>query len=279
MGQNGETITLILLVILGFTTWQGLNSPGVMEKYLFSTEAIRFRRQWMRLVSPAFLHGSWGHFAGNAITLYFFGGNLEDRLGPGFMLGMFFVSVAGGHLLCMLLHRHGDYRAVGASGGALGLLFCTIILIPGMWIMIFPLPIPIPAAFYGIGFLIYTLFSLRGGSGVSHEAHLGGMLSGILITLLQFPKLVFQQPLLISLLLALSGIGIWYFHVNPGRVPGFFGMQVKGKVQDIKQAQHRRSEQQIDALLDKVSKNGIQSLSDRERKILQDASRNRRQQR
>lgn len=275
MQGNGETITLILLIIMGFTTWQGLNTPGVMEKYLFSTEAIRFRQQWIRLLSPAFLHGSWSHFAGNAITLYFFGGSIENRFGSGLMLGIFLTSLAGGHALCMLLHRHGDYRAVGASGGALGLLFSAIILNPGMRIMIFPIPFQIPASLYGIGFLLYTLSSLRGGSGVSHEAHLGGMLTGILVSLMQFPGAFQHQPLLICALIALSGVGIWYFHANPGRVPGFLGMQVRGKVQDIKQAKTRRNEQQIDALLDKVSKNGIQSLTDRERKTLQEASRNR----
>lgn len=273
--MHGETITFLLLIVLGFTTWQGLNQPGVMEKYLFSTEAIRFRRQWIRLVSPAFLHGSWGHFAGNAITLFFFGRNLENMLGPGFLLGIFFASVAGGHLLCMLLHRNGDYRAVGASGGALGLLFSTIMILPGMRIMIFPIPLPIPAWIYALGFLFYTLSSLRGGSGVSHEAHLGGMLTGLLLTLIQYPELFGQQPLLVCTLLLLACGGIWYFHANPGRVPGFLGSQVRGKVDEYKQSRNQRSEDQLDALLDKVSKNGIQSLSSRERQILQDASRKR----
>ena len=274
--MHGETITILLLIVLGFTTWQGLNQAGVMEKYLFSTEAIRLRRQWIRLVSPAFLHGSWGHFAGNAITLYFFGRTLENQLGPGFLLGVFFASVIGGHLLCMLLHRHGDYRAVGASGGALGLLFSTIILMPGMRIMIFPVPIPIPAWIYAMGYLLYTLSSLRGGSGVSHEAHLGGMLSGIAVTLMHYPGLITQQPLLVAALLGISGGGIWYFHMNPGRVPGFLGKQARGKMDEFKQARHQRNEDQLDALLDKVSKEGIQSLSNRERQLLQDASRNRR---
>lgn len=273
--MHGETITLLLLIILGFTTWQGLNRPGVMESYLFSTDAIRFRRQWIRLISPAFLHGSWGHFAGNAITLFFFGRGLENSYGPGFLLGMFFCSVAGGHGLCMLLHRQGDYRAVGASGGALGLLFASILLMPGMRIMLFPLPIPIPAWLYAIGFLFYTLSSLRGGSGVSHEAHLGGMLTGVVITLLQFPSLFGRQPWLILFILAVSLGGIYYFHMNPGRAPGFWGLQWRGMVSRYKQSKHRRNEDQIDELLDKVSKQGIQSLSERERTILQNASRSR----
>jgi len=273
--MHGDTITLLLLIILGFTTWQGLNNPTVIPRYVFSTEAIRFRRQWIRLVSPAFLHASWGHFAGNAITLFFFGRNLENQLGSGFLLGIFFVSVAGGHALCLLLHRHGEYQALGASGGALGLLFSAILLSPGMRIFFFPLPIPIPAWIYAIGFLFYTLSSLRGGTGVSHEAHLGGMLTGSLVTLIQFPGLLSHQPFLITTLLLLGGGGVWYFHVNPGRVPGFLKFRLRSQLDHMRTSRDHKSSQRVDDLLDKVSKHGIQSLTPRERKLLEEASRNR----
>jgi membrane associated rhomboid family serine protease len=274
--MHGETITLLLLIILGFTTWQGLNQPGVMEKYLFSTDAIRFRRQWIRLVSPAFLHSGWGHFAGNAITLYFFGSHLENAFGPGLLLGMFFCSVAGGHALCLWLHkRGGDYRAIGASGGALGVLFATILLAPGMTLFIFPLPIPIPGWLYALGFLFYTLSSLRGGSGVSHEAHLGGMLSGVAVTLIRFPGAFASSPLLVTAILAASGGGLWYFHQNPGRIPGFLRMRVRGAMEERHQRKHREESVRVDDLLDKVSKHGLHSLTQRERKLLEDASRRR----
>lgn len=273
--MHGDTITLLLLIILGFTTWQGLNNPTVIPRYVFSTEAIRFRRQWIRLVSPAFLHASWGHFAGNAITLFFFGRNLENQLGSGFLLGIFFVSVAGGHALCLLLHRHGEYQALGASGGALGLLFSAILLSPGMRIFFFPLPIPIPAWIYAIGFLFYTLSSLRGGTGVSHEAHLGGMLTGSLVTLIQFPGLLSHQPFLITTLLLLGGGGVWYFHVNPGRVSGFLKFRLRSQLDHMRASRDHKSSQRVDDLLDKVSKHGIQSLTPRERKLLEEASRNR----
>ena len=274
--MHGDTLTLLLCIVIGFTTWQGLNNPGVMERYLFSTELFRLRREWVRLVSPAFLHGSWGHFFGNAITLFFFGRGLENALGPGVLLGTFFVSVAGGHGLCLLLHKQGDYRAVGASGGALGILFSTIILFPGMTIMFFPLPIPIPAWLYALGFLFYTLSSMRGGSGVSHEAHLGGMLTGVLVTLVQNPGLLLSQPLLILVILSVSGVGIWYFHANPGRVPGFFKMAAQDRKNARTGRKKSRKEQTVDDLLDKVSREGIQSLSKRERELLQEASKQRR---
>lgn len=273
--QYGDTLTLLLIITLGFTTWQGLNKPMVMQKYLFSTELFRMRKEWIRLVSPAFLHGGWGHYAGNAITLYFFGRGLENALGAGVLLGTFFGSVAGGHGLCLLLHKHSDYRAIGASGGALGILFSTILLSPGMRIMLFPLPIPIPAWLYALGFLFYTLTSLRGGGGISHEAHLGGMLTGVLVTLMQFPGLFLEQPVLITVILAASGGGIWYFHMNPGQVPGFFKLKIKDTLHQRKQKQHQNREADLDSLLDKVSKQGIHSLTKRERERLQEASKNR----
>lgn len=277
--MHGDTLTLLLCITLGFTTWQGLNRPGVMEKYLFSAEQFRLRREWIRLVSPAFLHGSWGHFAGNAITLFFFGSRLENALGPGTMLGIFFISVIGGHGVCLLLHSRNDYRAVGASGGALGILFSTIMLFPGMTIMIFPLPLPIPAWLYALGFLFYTLFSMRGGGGVSHEAHLGGMLSGAAVTLLQHPGLFSAQPLLISLLLASGGFGLWYFHANPAAVPGFLRMKVQDRMKQRTSGTRRKREKTVDELLDKVSREGIQSLTARERELLQEASQKRRERR
>jgi membrane associated rhomboid family serine protease len=273
--MHGDTLTLLLCIVIGFTTWQGLNRPGVMERYLFSAEQFRLRREWLRLISPAFLHGSWGHFAGNAITLFFFGRSLENALGPGVLLGTFFISVAGGHALCLLLHKHEDYRAIGASGGALGILFSTILLFPGMTLLIFPIPIPIPGWLYALGFLFYTLSSMRGGSGVSHEAHLGGMLTGVAVTLLQHPSLFLSQPLLIVVILGISGIGIWYFHANPGRVPGFFRMALRDRLNALSNRSSQKRDRTVDELLDKVSREGIQSLTPREREILQQASKQR----
>jgi len=274
--MHGETITLLLLIVLGFTTWQGLNRPGVMDAYMFSTDALRFRRQWFRLFTPAFLHGSWGHFAGNAITLFFFGRGLENALGPGILLGLFFGSVAGGHGLCWFLHRQGgDYRSIGASGGTLGLLFAAILLMPGMSIFIFPIPLPIPAWLYALGFLIYTLSSMGGGSGVSHEAHLGGMLSGILLTWMQFPQQVMKQPLLLTVILVISLVGLYSAHANPGRVPGFWKWRVRQWLYQRDQTRRQQAEDDVDALLDKVSRQGIQSLTARERERLQAASRKR----
>jgi membrane associated rhomboid family serine protease len=275
--MQSDHITLLLLIVLGFTTHQGLTRYGVMAKYRFSSEAIRLRRQWVRLVSPAFLHANWGHFASNAITLFFFGRGLERAFGPDMLLGVFFLSVIGGSGLCLLLHRREEYQALGASGGALGVLFACVFLMPGMSIMLFPLPIPIPAWFYAMGFLLYTLKGVHSPSGgISHEGHLGGLISGVLVAWMSRPALVQSQPILLVMVLGLSAAGVWYFHANPGRVPGFLRWHVKEKVNAYKRRRSQDQALHVDALLDKVAEQGLHSLTDRERKALEEASKQRR---
>lgn len=275
--MQSEQMTLLLLVALGVTTYQGLTKYGVMAKYQFSSEAIRLRGQWVRLVSPAFLHANWGHFASNAITLFFFGRGLEGAFGGEMLLGVFFLSVIGGSGLCLLLHWREEYQALGASGGALGVLFAYVFLLPGRSIMLFPLPVPIPAWLYALGFLGYTLkgvHSPRGG--ISHEGHLGGLISGVVVAWMSRPGLVMAQPLLLGAVLGLSAAGVWYFHANPGRVPGFLRWQVKERVAAFQRRRSREQALAVDGLLDKVAREGLHSLSDRERKVLEEASRQRR---
>lgn len=276
--MNSETITILLIVTLGFTTHNGLMRPDVTAKYLFSAEGIRLRRQWIRLVSPAFLHADWGHFAANAITIYFFGGVMESTYGAGMMLGTFFLSVAGGSAICLLLHRREEYRALGASGGALGLIFATIFLLPGLRIGFFLIPVRLPAWIYAIGYLLYTLQGLRNSRGnISHEGHLGGLITGVLVALLHNPRTVLAQSWLLAVVLVFSGAGIWYFHANPGRVPGFLRWRLRMAVGDLKRKKSKQDSEEIDRLLDKVARDGIHSLSARERARLEEASKQRRE--
>lgn len=277
--MNAHAYPFLLILILGFTTYQGLHRLDILSKYQFSAEWIRLRKQWYRVLSCAFLHSSWGHFFGNALSIYFFGSLLASK-GAGVLLGIFFLSVAGGSLLCLFLHRDEEYRAIGASGGCLGLVFASVFIFPGGSIMLFPLPIPIPTWLYAIAYLFFTLQGLRNGSGnISHEGHLGGLLTGVLTAWLRYPAEVLEQPLLLAFVLAGSGFGIWYFHENPGRVPGFLRHRLRQSRSDHKRKRAQQAALQLDALLDKVSREGIHKLTPSERKFLEQASKERRNRR
>jgi membrane associated rhomboid family serine protease len=78
-------------------------------------------------------------------------------------------------------HRnHPEYASLGASGAISAVLFASIVYDPNSRLLIFPLPIPIPAWLFAIGYLAYTYYSARNPHGrINHDAHLGGALTGL----------------------------------------------------------------------------------------------------
>ena len=71
---------------------------------------------------------------------------------------------------------------VGASGAVYGILLAFGMLFPNSQLFIFPLPFPIKAKYFVIGYAVLELFlGLGGGAGVAHFAHLGGMLFGLIL--------------------------------------------------------------------------------------------------
>ena len=148
---------------------------------------------WPFLTSM-FLHGGWMHIIGNMWTLWIFGDNVEDRMGP--VRFLFFYLLCG--LAAGLVHWHTNANStlptVGASGaiaGVMGAYFFlfpfsrVIVLVP---ILIFPFFFELPAMTY-LGFWALTQFfsgTLSLGNpgdvgGVAWWAHVGGFITGILL--------------------------------------------------------------------------------------------------
>ncbi|HVV03598.1 MAG TPA: rhomboid family intramembrane serine protease, partial [Puia sp.] len=112
------SIFLFLLIIANIlVSYKGLTNRRFFEGYEFQVDRILMNKDYRRLVTSGFLHVSWTHLLFNMFSLYFFSGPVESGLGPlGFLL-VYFVSLIGGNLLTLFIHRrHGDYSSVGASG-------------------------------------------------------------------------------------------------------------------------------------------------------------------
>ena len=94
------------------------------------------------------------------------------------------------------------YTAVGASGAVMGVLYSAILLRPDMMLGLFFI-IPVPAYIFGIGYLFYTIYGMKRQLGnIGHDAHFGGAVGGYLLTLL-LASWVFEEHLLMVILLAL----------------------------------------------------------------------------
>jgi membrane associated rhomboid family serine protease len=144
------------------------------------------------LFTSMFLHGNIAHLLGNMLFLWIFGDNVEDFFGHiGYLAFYLFCGVTAG-LAHILFNLHSSVPAVGASGAISGVLGAYLLLYPGnrvlTLVLIFVVPLP---AFIILGFWFLLQFlaglsSLGAAAtgGVAVWAHIGGFLTGLIITLL-----------------------------------------------------------------------------------------------
>ena len=168
---------------------------------------------------------------------------------------------------------------VGASGSIYAILLAFGMIFPNERMFIFPLPIPIKAKFFVIGYAVIELVSAMASSGdsVAHFAHLGGMFFGFFM------------------------IRYWNKHpdqgygMNPGRdafdkMKNFFGgnrvnhkehrstgttpnFGTGNRQSDWEyNAQKKKEQEEVDRILDKIRKSGYESLTKAEKQKLFDQS-------
>jgi hypothetical protein len=146
-----------------------------------------------------FLHGGFLHLLGNMWSLYIFGDNVEDRLGPFRYLLFYLLCGLASGLSHLLLNMNSTIPTIGASGAISGVMGAYLVLHPRsriltlIPILIFPWFVEIPAFFF-IGFwfvlqLLNAAGSHGGGGGIAWWAHIGGFLFGIV-----FLKLALKLP-------------------------------------------------------------------------------------
>lgn len=147
--------------------------------------------QIFSLLSFMFLHGGWLHLIGNMWSLWIFGDNVEDRLGPARYLLFYLLCGFLSGLFHLAFNLGSNVPTIGASGAIAGVMGAYIILYPHSKILtlipiiIIPWFIEIPAfVFLGIWFLIQ--FANAAGSsaamgGVAWWAHVGGFVFGMVL--------------------------------------------------------------------------------------------------
>ncbi len=135
-----------------------------------------------QLVTAIFLHGGFDHYLVNMIVLFFFGAELERRVGSRMYLEIFLVSGIVGNLgyIAFCYATHSFAPALGASGAIYGVMATLAIIAPEIRVLLFFfIPISIRAAL--LLFILYNLLSMPFSSvtGVAYSAHLAGILAGL----------------------------------------------------------------------------------------------------
>jgi membrane associated rhomboid family serine protease len=193
-----QIIPLLIIALTVITSIKGFRDTAFFDRYKFNVGAILgTSKQWDRLVTSATLHGDTVHLLFNMLTLYFFSDIIiyNPHFGVWHYLAIYFLSIAGGGLLSLWIHRKEYYySAIGASGGVVGILFAAIAIYPNMPIGFFLIPIKFPGWIFGIIYLGFSIYGMLKNIGnIGHDAHMGGAAVGLIMTVAFAPELLFKN--------------------------------------------------------------------------------------
>jgi len=148
---------------------------------------------WPFLTSM-FLHGGFMHIIGNMWTLWIFGDNVEDRMGPARFLVFYLLCGLAAGLVHWLTNPDSTIPTVGASGAIAGVMGAYFFLFPYSRVVVlvpvffFPFFFELPAVtylgFWALSQVFSGTLSLAGPAsvgGVAWWAHVGGFMAGILL--------------------------------------------------------------------------------------------------
>ena len=251
-----------------------------------------------QLFTYMFMHGGWEHLFLNMFALWMFGCVMERVWGPKkFLFYYIFCGVGAG--IVQEISQYVNYSieglsaydavvmgegvkvsvgtylnlwtTVGASGAIYAILLAFGMTFPEERIFLFPLPVPIKAKWFVMGYVAIELFSALTLSGdkVAHFAHLGGMLFGFFLIRYweHHPDSVYGR-----------NNGRQFFD----RMRSSWETRKRKKVDPNEDITHKSDwdynsdkkavEERVDEILDKIRKNGYGSLTEEEKKFLFDSS-------
>lgn len=279
-------VVFVLQTLLGGGLSQRLGLVG--EWMAFIPHAAINDFQIWRFFTYMFLHGGLFHIGINMFLLWMFGSQIEQRWGRNSFLLYYVICGLGGALTYGVFNLVGIESWVpmlGASGAVFGILLAYGMIFPDAVILVMMI-FPMKAKYAVILFGLIELWSMASGSqgGVAHLAHLGGMITGFIFLRVTIPSLAGRMGN------PAGGLGAaWKRYrtksrmrvVRPddkssnGNGRGGYDRSdfYRGGDSNGNASGKSPEQQRIDLILDKISREGLDSLTDEEQDILRRAGR------
>ncbi len=167
-------IVFVFLSLLGST----LDAHFMIEHGALSLDRIMANYEWYRLLTAAFLHFGPEHLAANMLALWVFGERVEKAVGKGRFVLIYLLSGFMGNAVSLLISylSGSDVVSAGASGavfGIIGALFAIVIKNRGKYADL--------TGGRAVLLVLYSVFSGFAGEGIDNAAHIGGLVTGLLL--------------------------------------------------------------------------------------------------
>ncbi|MBQ2507741.1 MAG: rhomboid family intramembrane serine protease [Bacteroidaceae bacterium] len=284
--KNIIIINALFFLAMYVTPRYGIDLTQMMGLHFFLASDFKI----YQLITYMFMHGNFAHILFNMFAVWMFGRIVESAWGSRRFLIYYFICGIGAGLF-QEIAQYIDYAAsgmsaydsvnigtaiipmdtylnmlttVGASGAVYGILLAFGLSYPEERLFIIPIPIPIKAKYFVIGYAVIELVSGLSSSndGVAHFAHLGGMVIGFLL-ILYWTK---QNSMSGGYLEKLKN---WFQNKRKPKMKVHYGE----KEADYQyNARKKEDQEEIDRILDKVRKSGYESLTVDEKKKLFESS-------
>lgn len=226
-----------------------------------------------QLITYQFLHGGFSHIFFNMLMLWMFGMEIENLMGSAKFLVFYLLAGIGGGLLQLFLGSGGG-PIIGASGAVFGVMVAFAMYFPDRPIYLYFL-LPIKAKYLIVGLMIIEFLSVGNGSFVAHLAHLGGAVVGFIFIMMD-RKNNYNFDSMFDKLKSKTKINTKDTFTKKSSPFGFGKKNAEEAeyydINDRKETSEKVDQEVIDQILDKISQSGYQNLTEKEKKILFEAS-------
>lgn len=239
---GGQSISRYIVQYLAFdpTLWASITQP------------------W-RFVTYMFLHGSGFHLLFNMLWLWWMGRSVEESIGPRSFAVLYFGAGIGGaffHIAFSFLY--GANFVIGASGAVFGVMVAFAYLFPRVPIMLILLP-PIEARFVVAGLIVLDVLFIGSSDGVARIVHLGGAGIGYLLI-----RAHYQGHDLSQYIRPIERI----WTQTPKKEKKKARNKNMYSVSDVEVIEETHDQDELDKILEKISKEGYDGLTAEEKRKL-----------
>ena len=262
-------INIVVFILNALLPFLMDTAPDSIDRWFaLPRDFSSFLSQPWSLVTYSFFHGGFGHIFWNMLLLYYFGRMMLNLYGPRKFVNVYFLGVVLGGLVFMLCYNLFPVftgvrtTLIGASAGVMAVLIFVCAYVPDQEVRIIFFNVKLWMV--GLAVVLIDLIQIPNGNAGGHLAHLGGALLGYVYARQLGQGRDIGEPFANML----DGFAN-FFRAKEKKAPlkTVYRKKKTKKTTEISRdkAVHQRK---VDAILDKISKSGYESLSKDEKDFL-----------